>query len=264
MLTIRCLRARKYQNKSLGLIISIKLFTLCYIGIFLFSYLTFNTGAFYNDTSKVVGTFEVGTWETPPDKWDKSSLAFQDQDRTINMTSVDSISCKPLEIGALIKNNGADMNGPSEYEVYFSANQNPMKGQKVSSGVINPLISNHSEVLKFIAANPGNYKFRAFQRPGHGNKSDRQDLWSETITLTCDNKAIDSSADVEKEKVEDSTPPEGENTQDKTVQPEEEKVNTDAVNEQTDTSNTQLTDQPNENNEETGTEIVPSNDTISP
>ncbi len=78
------------------------------------------------------------------------------------------------------------MKGTSEYEVYFSQTGNPKDGKKVAEGTIESLQSNQSTTLTYKTDVTGNYKFRAFQRPGHGNKYDeRQDLWSETITVTC-------------------------------------------------------------------------------
>lgn len=157
-----------------------------YLLILTSGYLTSDTGAYFNDSSQVNGNFQVGTWQ---EVWDKSSLAFPNKDQTVTGVRIDPNTCQQIEISTDIINNGSAMQGNSTYEVYYIASGNPKSGQKVGDGVITPILSGKSEKLKYLATKPGNYKFRAFQRPGHANNyNTQQDLWSETITLACPDK----------------------------------------------------------------------------
>lgn len=84
------------------------------------------------------------------------------------------------------------MKGPSEFEVYYIEKGNPMKGNRIEEGNINPIGSYESLNLTYVAKKSGNYKFRALQREGHGNKYDsRHELWSETITVECNQPSIE-------------------------------------------------------------------------
>ncbi|CAM3913571.1 amyloid fiber anchoring/assembly protein TapA [Mesobacillus zeae] len=161
--------------------------------------LTTNTGAYFNDASEVSGSIQAGEWR---EEWDKSSLKFVNDsvDQTVN-------SCSPAEILAEVKNTGSNMTGPTEYEVYYAKTGNPKKGTKVGDGTINPINASQTGVLKFMATNPGNYKFKAFQRPGHGNNYDsRQELWSETITVKC-TKEAPAPAETPAKETEETEPP---------------------------------------------------------
>jgi len=168
------------------LFIFIKVIAVWYIVIFTGSYLSSNTGAYFNSQSEVTGTFQAGTWEKEnPDKgpWDKSSLNFNGSDQTIN-------SCSTTNISAEIKNSGNDMKGPSSFEVYYAESGNPKNGGKVGEGTIPAISSDASTSLSYDAEKPGNYKFKAYQRSGHPGKGE---LWSQTISITCDKQSDASS-----------------------------------------------------------------------
>jgi YqxM protein len=154
----------------------IQLFLTCYLLILSIGYFTSNTGAYFNDHSNVTGVIQVANWDN---EWDKSSLKFP------NVTDQKIESCEATEISVVIMNKGSDMKGPSQYEVYYSEKGNPKKGEKIGEGIINPILANKESILKFIVEKPGSYKFRAFQRPNHAFKAERQDLWSETVIVTC-------------------------------------------------------------------------------
>ncbi|MDQ1145369.1 YqxM protein [Bacillus sp. SORGH_AS 510] len=185
MIKIRYNRVRKFTKKNYIKNLTAKLITICYLLILGVTYLSSNTGAYYNDDSLVSGKFQAGTWEND---WDRSSLKFT--------SSKDQLfeSCTTKEISTMIVNSGNDMKGPSQYEVYYIVKGNPKDDEKVGEGIIAPILASKSVVLKFTATKSGNYKFRAFQRPNHAFKPERQDLWSETITITCNNNntSIDS------------------------------------------------------------------------
>lgn len=173
---IRYTRVKKFSKKSYGLIIWVQILTILYTIVVGTAFLTSNTEAYFNDNSQVTGIIQAGFWEN---EWDKSSLKFPG----VNDQLFES--CGPKEISVQVSNTGSDMKGPSQYEVYYISKGNPMNGEKVGEGIIDPILANQSGTLKFTATKPGNYKFRALQRPNHGHKAERQDLWSETITINC-------------------------------------------------------------------------------
>ncbi|QQZ10951.1 amyloid fiber anchoring/assembly protein TapA [Heyndrickxia vini] len=176
--TIRNSRLRKFKGKNRKITNIVKIVAIWYIAIFTCSYLTSNTGAYFNDEDHVNGTITAGTWEVeePDDgKWDKSSLKFTNNDQKI-------ASCVKTTITTTIKNTGKEMKGTSTFEVYYAENGNPKKGSKIGEGSIGKMASEESSDLSFDVSKPGNYKFKALQRTGHPGKGE---LWSETITITC-------------------------------------------------------------------------------
>lgn len=175
----------------------------------------------------MTGTITAGTWETE-ESWDKSSLKFTNtKDQTIK-------ACPPKEISTRIKNTGESMNGTTEFEVYFILKGNPKKGQKVHEGKIPVIGKNQTIDLKYTAREAGVYKFRALQRPGHGNKTEgRQELWSESIIIDCvklkaeeKGKAVEEKAPVLEKEQPKPAPPQMEEKPEKEapttpVEPEE-------------------------------------------
>ncbi len=143
------------------------------------SFVDGSTGAYFNDQDQVTGVITAGSWSI----WDKSSLKFPaNQDRTVE-------ACAPLDISAQIINTGSEMQGTTEYEVFYErGGKNPMKaGEKIRSGMIQPIPEGGTDKIIFNTTQPGAYKFKALQRPGHGNKEGtRHELWSETITIKCE------------------------------------------------------------------------------
>lgn len=102
--------------------------------------------------------------------WDKSSLSF-----TVANLNPDGISAK-------IKNNGAQMQGEVEYEVFWSAKGNPKNGETVANGVVKALLPGDTQQLSYAPDQliPGNYMFKAYQRSGHPGTGV---LWSSSITV---------------------------------------------------------------------------------
>lgn len=141
--------------------------------------LTSETEAYFSSASKVSGTIQAGTWQ---EEWDKSSLKF------LGNKAKEVKSCETIEIAVSLSNGGSDMKGSTHYEVYYSERGNPKEGQKLGEGEIQAIPSEGVIKLEFMADKPGNYKFRALQREGHGNKYDsRHELWSDTIMVVCSN-----------------------------------------------------------------------------
>nr|WP_275576997.1 amyloid fiber anchoring/assembly protein TapA [Thalassobacillus pellis] len=177
-------KIKKFRRKNRSLAIPIKLVSILYLLTVILSLATSDTGAFFHSRSNTTSTIQAGHWVEEP-LWDKSSLKFEKADsKTIE--AVMNQECGPLEISTIITNVGSDMKGSTEYEVYFAKKGNPKKGKKISENKIEIIKANQSTKLQFVAKEPGNYKFHALQRPGHGNKeNERHDLWSETITVLC-------------------------------------------------------------------------------
>ncbi|MFB7301569.1 amyloid fiber anchoring/assembly protein TapA [Heyndrickxia sporothermodurans] len=185
-LTIRTSRLRKFKSKNKRINNLMKIFIIWYLVIFTGSYLTSNTGAYFNDTDDIKGTITAGTWEVDDGKWDKSSLKFLgEKDQTIK-------SCVKTTISAAIKNTGNNMKDTSKFEVYSAKKGNPKDGSKIGEGTIPKLATNKSMNLTFDAKEPGNYKFKALQRPGHPGKGE---LWSETITIDCNKTKTTTTTD---------------------------------------------------------------------
>lgn len=107
--------------------------------------------------------------------WDRSSLTEKGQGG----------DC--LEIYGIFKNVGdRDMAGPTTWELYWSANGNPMYGAKIAEGEIPALDKYDSYKATYNPQdNPngpnGNYKFKAIQRPGHPGGGNP---WTDTIYLS--------------------------------------------------------------------------------
>jgi YqxM protein len=181
VIPIRYTRTKKYKPPFKKWKLLYQLVAIWYATTITSSFID-GTGAYFNDQDQVNGVITAGTWSI----WDKSSLKFLDeQDREIE-------ACSPAEISVRIKNTGSTMEGPTEYSVYYATKGNPKKGNRIVQGEIQPIIKGKISTLKATVSEPGNYKFKALQRPGHGNKEDiRHELWSETITITCNQDSTD-------------------------------------------------------------------------
>jgi YqxM protein len=175
VIKIRSTRVRKYAKKKWGLFIISQVLAICYLFTILAGFLTSDTKAYFSDKEEMIGSIQVGIWD---EKWDKSSLKFPNKDQNQAI-----ISCNPNEISVAIKNDGANMTGSTQYEVYYADKGDPKNnGTKIFEGVISPMTANQIISLKYMADKPGSYQFRAIQRPGHNGSGD---LWSETITVKC-------------------------------------------------------------------------------
>ncbi|WP_341357051.1 amyloid fiber anchoring/assembly protein TapA [Rossellomorea sp. y25] len=194
MISIRYPRTRKHKTPTKKWKLLCQLMVIWYATTITTSFVDGSTGAYFNDQDHVTGVITAGTWSI----WDNSSLSFPDQqDRTVK-------ACSPIDISTRIVNTGSAMQGTTEYEVFYEpGGKNPMKaGEKISSGMIQPIPEGGTDKIVFNTTKPGSYKFKALQRPGHGNKEDtRHELWSETITIKCDKetpKAPDKGGDESK------------------------------------------------------------------
>lgn len=131
---------------------------------------TISDGHGGTDTATVTITVNDLTRTTT---WDKSSLTFISSGK----------SCEGKTVFATVKNVGSPMQGPTTWELYYSASGNPQKnGVLIASGTIPALASDQEFTILMSVTQKGNYKFRAIQRPGHPGKGD---LWSDTIDFDC-------------------------------------------------------------------------------
>lgn len=178
VIKIRYTRGHKYAKKNWKFIVSTQILITCYLITLGTGFLTSNTEAYFSDNSIVNGKFEIGSWQ---EQWDKSSLMFPNEDDQYFEIS------NPQEISVSITNIGSNMAGSTLYEIYYISKGNPKNGEKISEGLIEPISANGTTFIKFTANEPGNYKIRSYQRPFHAHKTERQDLWSETIIIAIKN-----------------------------------------------------------------------------
>ncbi|WP_371069243.1 amyloid fiber anchoring/assembly protein TapA [Sediminibacillus sp. JSM 1682029] len=188
---MRSTRLAKYKRKYKKAVIALQILAIWYAAVYSAALLTSPTGAYFHDTAEAMTTIPIGEWET--DEWDKSSLAFLgEKDQKVK-------ACGPEKIKVKLKNGGEDMKVTSTYEVYYAAKGNPKKGEKLElasdEGTVKKLKNGEKVELTFLAEEPGNYKFKAYQVEGHPGKGE---LWSETITIEC-KKAKKAEADKEEE-----------------------------------------------------------------
>ncbi|MGG4166983.1 amyloid fiber anchoring/assembly protein TapA [Rossellomorea vietnamensis] len=183
MISIRYPRTRKHKTPTKKWKLLCQLIAIWYATTITTSFIDGSTGAYFNDQDHVTGIITAGTWSI----WDNSSLNFPDKEnRTVN-------SCTPVDISARITNTGSSMEGTTEYAVYHAASGNPKNGSSVFNGDIQPINEGETATLIANVNQPGNYKFKGLQRPDHGNKEDiRQELWSETITIKCEQEKTEA------------------------------------------------------------------------
>lgn len=239
MNTIRHKRQKRFGVKNKRVQISSQILAIIYMLLLTISFLTSYTGAYFNDVSIIYGTISAGTWQ---EIWDKSSLKFPNESKDQIITS--SI---PVEILVSILNTGSDMTGQTQYEVYYIDKGNPKNGNKIGEGVIEPIAANQMSILKYMATQPGNYKFKALQRPGHGNKYDkRQALWSETITVSPETPSLETDQITVTPSSQPNQSQTIESSEEPSNQTGEEKVKTSIETEQ---GNTNVLERIEENNE---------------
>ncbi len=112
--------------------------------------------------------------------WDHSSLYF-DPDYSCQG------DCDEITATVCNGDDSEDMAGSTTWELYWAASGNPKDGVVIASGTIDPLAAGECQILTYDPSdNPsgasGEYKFKAYQRPGHPGTGE---LWSETCSLDC-------------------------------------------------------------------------------
>jgi len=167
-------RLAKCKKKKWSICFLLQLIVFFYLGMYLFTELTSPTNADFNDIERRTFSLKAAD-EFPEDsgEWDKSSLQFIGAGKR----------CEIPEIFAVIKNgNGSKpMKGSVGYEVYWINKGNPKDGEKVAEGTVPALGTGETYTIAYSPDIAGNYKFKAYQRPGHPGKGE---LWSDTIEVS--------------------------------------------------------------------------------
>lgn len=80
------------------------------------------------------------------------------------------------------------MAGTTTWELYYIEKGNPKDGTVVDQGTIPKLAAGEVYRIESTVTQPGNYMFKAYQRPGHGNPQNPIDpndplkpIWSDGI-----------------------------------------------------------------------------------
>lgn len=229
-------RLTKFKRKKVGKFIVIQSFVLFYLGTYGLVQFTSSTNAAFNDIERLILSLKADNEFEPPEdeeddrEWDKSSLEFKGQ----------ASHCQNGTISAVIQNGSSSrgMKGPVVYEVYWTEKGNPKPdkgGVIVANGQVPPLSSGESFEMFYTPTEPGNYMFRALQRPGHPGKGE---LWSEVIKVEqkCipkqpkmienqESKSIDveqnETNNKQKNEEEENQTPNKQNKQTKQLQPQE-------------------------------------------
>jgi YqxM protein len=182
--TIRKTRLRKFKTKNKKLLIATKIVAIWYLLIISGSYLTSDTGAYFNDVEVLKQTIQVGEWEDKDNnEWDNSSLDFDGTRAWADGSNVFST----------IKNVGDEANTIStwRYYLYKVINDKP-SGDPVATGVVPIIESDKEGVISATVEENGEYRFTIRRPLGHPAK-DNEDYsldgytyigWSEKITVT--------------------------------------------------------------------------------
>lgn len=185
---IRYTRVRKFESKYKKYVLGCKIIILWYGFLILGMQWDTGTNASFNDIEKVSATIETDVWS-----WDRSSLQFSDKNKGYGFCSSEIKSFYSELI-----NVGEKMMGSSAFEIYYvESGEGPNKknpGVKIFTGEIPALKSGQTIRLLYTPDLPtlktGKYKFKAYQRPGHGDpqgkdpSAESQELWGQEIAVT--------------------------------------------------------------------------------
>lgn len=98
--------------------------------------------------------------EPTAETWDRSSLQFVDE----------GFNCdEGGTVWANVRNTGDEaMAGPTSWELWYASNGPPASGQMIAIGEIPALQGGQKHLISAAGTKgPGNYMFKAYQRPGH-------------------------------------------------------------------------------------------------
>ncbi|MFS0750783.1 amyloid fiber anchoring/assembly protein TapA [Oceanobacillus sp. 1P07AA] len=170
-------RIRKFKSKKKSILI-LKLVAILYVAIACLSMITTTGTASYFSERNQDGYVQAGVW------WDGSELIFTEKGTD------PSTGCNMQTIQAQIKNIGKDMKQSTTYEIYFSKNGDPKKGEKISTKELAPLKSGKQTTLKFDVTQNGSYQFRVLQHPEFKNDGKQHDEWSKKIVIKCKSNQV--------------------------------------------------------------------------
>jgi YqxM protein len=175
--TIRKTRLRKFKKKSIKLIFLSQIVAIWYLLILTGSYLTTDTGAYFNDTEVIENSFHA-SWDN--DEWDKSSL-------DIDGTTAWADGCN---VYTTVKNEGDEANTISTWRYYlYKFVGNKPTGDPVATGVVPTIPSGGVGEISAVVTENGEYKFTVRRPLGHpgNNKPDENGYsylgWSQSITV---------------------------------------------------------------------------------
>ena len=175
--SIRKTRLKKFRNKNKKLLIAAKIVAIWYLLIITGSYLTTDTGAYFNDIEVIENSFHAKWDEYPPDDgtWGKSSL----KEVSIRGTCEEGIYAK-------FTNKGESVNHElTTYEVYWSESGNAKDGVLVESGQFPIPNKNEFYEIYYKPIKNGNYNIKAYHETGHGNgNGEGKGPWSGKISIT--------------------------------------------------------------------------------
>lgn len=171
-------------------ILIVKIFVIIYSICFALIYLISQTEAQFTNASVQKQVIQAGEW------WDGSNLTFSSSENQI----IDS--CGPVDLTVEIKNDSTNgMYGASEYEVYNASLKEGDSleiSDRVSDGVLEIGIIEAGETasLTYTVSTPGDYFFRAYQRPKYdNNEAERTSIMSEVLTVTCLEEGINNGVE---------------------------------------------------------------------
>lgn len=175
--TIRKSRLRKFKKKSKKLGIAAQILAIWYLLIITGSYLTTDTGAYFNDVEVIQNSFHAKWDEYPPDDgaWGKSSL----KEVSIRGTCEEGIYAKFTNTGESVDHE------LTTYKVYWSETGNAKEGVIVESGKFPIPNKNEFYEIYYKPIKNGNYNIKAYHETGHGNgNGDGKGPWSGQISIT--------------------------------------------------------------------------------
>ncbi|WP_413376040.1 amyloid fiber anchoring/assembly protein TapA [Alkalihalobacillus sp. 1P02AB] len=234
---MRSLRAVKYRKKYKKLIILAQLLAIWYAVVLSTAVLTSDTFAFFSDSSQSKMSIQTGTW------WDGSDLSFIGEGEELE-------ACVPMDITVKIKNDGFDMIGSTEYEVYYSENGDPKdNGEKVGGGTVDSIKQGENMELVYEDASIGSYIFKLYQRDGYDdNYEERTELWSEKFVINeCVMEEEEPEIDEEIEEMEEVAEEDLTQEEEIEIEDEEQPTETKVEDEKTD-SEKEKADESNEDN----------------
>ncbi|MBU8916135.1 amyloid fiber anchoring/assembly protein TapA [Bacillus sp. FJAT-29953] len=206
---IRSLRIRKFKKRGKGLLTATKIVAIWYLLILTGSYMTNDTGAYFNDVKVINNSFQAGKWDdtVPPDndEWDKSSLSFDG-------TKAWAGECN---VFTTIKNTGNSANTISTWRFYLykvTGGEKPTSGH-VATGVVPKLKSGEVGQISATVKENGIYRF-AVRRPlGHPGKNSPDEngysyIWSENLinVVSCTKTEPNVSEEKSEHHPESTTP----------------------------------------------------------
>jgi len=216
---IRYTRLKKFKKQGKKLAIASQIVAIWYLSVLSISYLTSDTGAYFNDIEIIENSLHAN-WDNPDDgSWGKSSLKEAGQGG----------SCEGIY--AIFTNTGESVDHElTKYEIYYSETDGNIKdGEVVKEGTFPIPDKGETYKIEYQQTQNGYYRFKAYHETGHGNKEGSSDKgpWSEKIHIT-DCKVEKTSSDNNNENPESED--QETSTEDKNTESEDKGTSTEGKN----------------------------------